>query len=139
MNRTNESSLIRSLLGIPISDVVAEDADKRTPEPDPIEESAIRRLNTVAELPDDPVVPALMEIRAAWLLCRDRLDRLSLEVIDKQLVGLFVRADDEAQGSVRRMEPNAHVHMSSWSWESRAEPSAGERPGHSGADSHCEE
>jgi len=67
MNRTNESSLIRSLLGIPISDVVAEDADKRTPEPDPIEESAIRRLNTVAELPDDPVIPALMEIRAACL------------------------------------------------------------------------
>src|SRR5436853_374978 len=51
MNRTNESSLIRSLLGIPISDVVAEDADKRTPEPDPIEESAIRRLNTVAVPP----------------------------------------------------------------------------------------
>lgn len=51
----------------PISDVVAEDADKRTPEPDSIEESAIRRLNTVAELPDDPVIPALLEIRAACL------------------------------------------------------------------------
>jgi hypothetical protein len=58
-------SLITSLLGVPLSDLPAKVAEKKTPKPNPLKK-APARMQARAELPDDPALPALIREIRAW-------------------------------------------------------------------------
>jgi hypothetical protein len=57
-------SLITSLLGVPLSDLPEKVAEKKTPKPHPLKKAPPARMQARAELPDDPAMPTLREIRA---------------------------------------------------------------------------
>jgi hypothetical protein len=60
-------SLITSLLGVPLSDLPAKVAEKKNPKPHPLKKAPPAPVQPRAELPDDPALPTLREIRA-WCL-----------------------------------------------------------------------
>src|SRR5262245_53499667 len=67
MNPINAVSLITGLRGVRLPAIPDAEPSARIPSPSLPEAGASWRLRAAAELPEDPALPALTQIRAGWL------------------------------------------------------------------------